>query len=154
VTLSNIDTNDIEVTGTLAMDDITLQGSGFLETLLSVSGGATRGAKLTVRPTHFVVADGLMKYTDTMQIEVGDNPFNFKGGIHLDGRFKDFSVITPYTTAGRTVNVNKESPGERIVLPVEGTVKDYKIPLEKVLEQNLKDKAIKEGLKLLDGLFK
>jgi hypothetical protein len=84
-----------------------------------------------------------------MQMDVGDNPVNFRGVIGLD-KSLNMSVTLPYTTAGKTARVGKEVEGERISLPLKGTVDKPELDLGKLLEEQLKRRLIKE----LEGALK
>jgi len=146
IPLKKVNKNDIEVIGTISANKILLQGSDLLGQMLSLAGGNVRGQNCTIHPTRFVLQDGLLKYED-MQLDVGDNPVNFKGIIGLDKRL-NMTVTLPYTMSGRTVRVGDKA-GDRISLPLRGTIDKPKLDLGKLLE----DQAIKKGLELLEKLF-
>jgi hypothetical protein len=82
-------------------------------------------------------------------MEIGDSPVNFKGVIGLD-KTLNMTVTLPYTTAGRTARVGRETIGRRIPLPLKGTINKPELDTSKLLEQQ----AIEKGLELLEGLFK
>jgi hypothetical protein len=146
IPLKKVNKNDIEVIGTISANKILLQGSDLLGQMLSLAGGNVRGQNCTIHPTRFVLQNGLLKYED-MQLDVGDNPVNFKGIIGLDKRL-NMTVTLPYTMSGRTVRVGDKA-GDRISLPLRGTIDKPKLDLGKLLE----DQAIKKGLELLEKLF-
>jgi len=140
--------NDAVVIGTISMNQVRLETSDLLVQILTLAGGSTRGTVLTIRPTRLVLQNGVLRYDD-MQIDVGDNPINFKGAIGLD-KSLDMTVTLPYTTEGRTTRIGRETLGKRIVLPLKGTVDKPQLDTAKFLE----DQAIQKGLELLEELFK
>lgn len=98
-------------------------------------------------PTRFVLQKGFLRY-DNMQINVGDNPVNFAGVIGLDKRL-NMNVTLPYRFGGGTVRTG-ESATDRITLPIEGTVDNPKINIQKLFETE----ALRQGLRLLEKLLK
>jgi hypothetical protein len=134
--------NDIEVAGTISMNQLRLETSDLLGQILSVGGLSGRGVDITIHPTRFVLQRGFLRYDD-MQMDVGNNPVNFRGVIGLD-KSLNMSVTLPYTDEGRTARVGKEVKGERISLPLKGTVDKPELDLGKLLEEQLKRRLIKE----------
>jgi len=102
---------------------------------------------MTMMPTKFVLQKGFLSYDD-MQINVGENPVNFAGKIGLD-KSLDMNVTLPYTFSGGTVKEG-ESVADRIKLPIEGTLDNPKINVQKLLESE----AIRQGLRLLEKVLK
>ena len=164
--------NQIEAIGTISIEQIQLQTSGLLGQILSLSGIDMQGQYITIHPTKFVLRDGFLSYED-MQMDIGNNPVNFRGTIGLD-KSLDMIIVLPYTSAGRTARVGQEAIGERISLPLKGTIDKPELDLgglfEKQLNQQLKkeidkqvDKYIEEQIKgqvgeilsdAIDELFK
>ena len=140
--------NEAVVVGTISMSQVRLETSDLLGQILTLVGGGARGTVLTIHPTKIILQKGVLRYDD-MQIDVGDNPINFKGAIGLD-KSLDMTVTLPYTTEGRTARVGRETRGRRIVLPLKGTVDKPQLDTAKLLE----DQAIQKGLELLEELFK
>jgi hypothetical protein len=134
--------NDIDVAGVVSMKNLRLESSDLLGQILSVAGLSGSGVEITIHPTKFIVQDGFLRYDD-MQMDVGDNPVNFRGVIGLD-KSLDMTVTLPYTDAGRTARVGKEVEGERISLPLKGTVDKPELDFGKLLEDQLKQRLIKE----------
>jgi hypothetical protein len=133
---------DMQLTGTLRMDQVQLGASGILNQILSVRGESMRGQQLTVHPTNLVMQNGVVRYDD-MQIDVGDNPVNFRGSIGPKGSL-NMTVVLPYTVEGRTARVGQESQaGERIIVPLTGTVDKPKLDLQKLMQSQIKEQAIK-----------
>jgi len=152
--------NDLEVTGTIGIKQMRLQASDLLGQILSLAGIRGPQESLFVHPTRFVLQDEVLRYDD-MQIDVGDNPLNFSGAVGLD-KSLDMSVTLPYTTTGHTVKVGEEARGQRIVIPLKGTVNKPQLDTGKLLElqlkdqlqQRLKEKVPTEILEGLQDLFK
>jgi hypothetical protein len=144
--------NDAVVIGTISISDLRLQASDLLGQIISIAGGNTTGTVLTVHPTRLVLQKGVLRY-DNMQIDVDDNPVNFKGAIGLD-KSLDMTVTLPYTTAGRTARVDRETRGARIVLPLKGTVDKPKLDMSKFLELQLKGQLEDQLQKGLENIFK
>jgi hypothetical protein len=148
--MKNIKIND-QTTKKLLMY-LNLQTSGLLSKILSSSGTSARDAVITIRPTKFVLQDGFLRYDD-MQMDIGDNPVNFKGVIGLD-KSMDMTVTLPYTSRGRTVRVGREARGQRIKLPLSGTVDKPNLDVGKLLESQLKQELENQLRKGLEELFK
>ena len=86
-----------------------------------------------------------------MQMDIGDNPVNFKGVIGLDNSL-EMSVTLPYTTEGRTIRVGSQS-ARRITLPITGTVDNPKLDVGKLLENQLKQELEEQLRKGLEDIF-
>jgi hypothetical protein len=148
IPLSTAAKNQAEVVGTISISRLRLQGPELLSLILSLTGTSATGVDITIRPTRFILRDGFLRYDD-MQMEIGDSPVNFKGVIGLD-KTLNMTITLPYTTAGRTARVGRETAGRRIPLPLKGTINKPELDTSKLLEQQ----AIEKGLELLEGLFK
>jgi hypothetical protein len=144
--------NDAVVIGTISMNRVRLQGSNLVGQILTTSGGDPRGTDMTVHPTRFALQKGFLRYED-MQVDVGDNPVNFKGQIGLDKSLA-MTATLPYTTRGRTARVGRETSGRRITLPIKGTVDAPELDLGKLIEQQIKGELENQAQKLLEDLFK
>jgi hypothetical protein len=139
--------NDILVEGTVSMKQVRMEASDLLGQIVSIAGG--RGLDLAIRPTKFALKDGFLGY-DNMQVDIGDNPVNFKGRIGLD-KSLDMTVELPYTVAGKTVSID-EATSDRVALAIEGTLDDPRINLEKLLESQIKniiDDQLRKGIEKL-----
>ena len=97
---------------------------------------------MQLHSTDFTLQNGFLRY-DNMQIDIGDNPVNFRGVIGLD-KSLDMGVTLPYTIAGRTVRVGSQS-SNRITLPLTGTIDDPKLDTGKLIEEAGKNLLL-EGL--------
>lgn len=145
IPLAGATRNDIEIVGTVSIDGLRLQASPLLDLVLSVVGTRARGQVITLRPTKFFVRDGLVKYDD-MQMDVGDNPVNFKGVIGLDNSL-NMTVTLPYTYAGRTVRVGQADAGDRVSVPLKGTLPKPELDLGRLLQEQLLEFGLRELLK-------
>lgn len=134
--------NQIEAIGTISIEQIQLQTSGLLNQILSLAGIDMQGQYITIHPTKFVLHNGFLSYED-MQMDIGNNPVNFRGTIGLD-KSLDMIVILPYTSAGRTARIGQETIGERISLPLKGTIDKPELDLDKLLEKQLNQLLKKE----------
>lgn len=150
IPLNKVNKNDIEVIGTISANQMRLEGSDLLGQMLSVAGSNAPGQDFTIHPTRFVLKNGQLQYED-MQLDVGDNPVNFKGVIGLD-KSLNMTVTLPYTMSGRTARVGEETT-ERISLPLIGTIDKPKLDVAKLLEEQLKKRLGEELQKGLEKLF-
>ncbi|MHC4573461.1 MAG: hypothetical protein ACYS76_04930 [Planctomycetota bacterium] len=141
----------LQIIGTISVDNARLAASNLLGQLLSVAGLSLREQRIRIHPTRFILWDGFLRYQD-MQIDVGDNPLNFKGTIGLD-KSLNMTVTLPYTVDGRTVRVGQEDVPDRISLPLRGTTDKPELDLEKALQDQLQrqlERQLKE--KVFEGL--
>ena len=128
--------NAIAVTGIFSVEKIHLFGSSSLLNQLIQLTGATSDPEITVFPTRFVLADGVLQY-DNMQVNIGDKPVNFSGRIGLDKSMK-MNITLPWIRNG-----------QRITLPLKGTVDKPQIDVGKLVEDQLQqelERQIKKGL--------
>ncbi|MFB0524377.1 MAG: hypothetical protein ACETVZ_02480 [Phycisphaerae bacterium] len=144
--------NDIEVIGTISISKLQLQASDLLGQILTIAGGSAPGEVITIHPTKFFLQNGFLRYDD-MRVDVGDNPVNFKGVIGLD-KSLDMMVTLPYTTSGRTARIGKEIEGERITLPLKGTVVKPQLDTDKLLQQQLKQQLEEQLRRGLEEIFR
>ncbi len=139
---------ELEMKGTLAMNDMVLSGSSLLTQILSqISSGPVNAQRMEIRPTQFTVSQGVVQYDD-MPVIIGDNPVNFSGRIGLDDSL-DMRVMLPYTRDGRTVRVG-EAAQDRWVVDLTGTINQPKIKMDNVVDQIL-EMGLRRGL---EALFK
>jgi len=130
--------NDIDITGTLSIDNMHLGGSSLLGQIVQLAG-VSPDANITVLPTLFVLGNGVLKYDD-MQMNIDKKSINFSGQIGLD-KSMQMTVTLPWT-----------HNGQRIRLPLKGTVDKPQIDVSKLLEQQLQqelEKQIQKGLEKL-----
>jgi len=137
---------ELVVIGTIDINDINLSASDLLGQIISISGGG-KGEQLEILPTRFVLRDEVLSYDD-MQMNIGDKPVNFSGRIGLDKRMS-MNIKLPITLEGRTARVGGDS-GDRVLLPLVGTVDKPKIDTGKLIESQI-EQQLKKGL---EGLFK
>lgn len=144
--------NDAVVIGTISMNRVRMQGSNLVGQIFTTSRGDPRGTDMTIHPTRCVLQKGFLRY-DNMQVDVGDNPVNFKGVIGLD-KSLDMTVTLPYTSRGRTARVGRKTSGRRITLPLKGTLDKPELDIGKLLEEQLKGQLEEQLRKGLEDLFK
>jgi hypothetical protein len=125
-----------------------LGASGILTQIFSIAGQSIRGQILTMHPTVLVLQKGVLRYDD-MQIDIGQNPVNFRGSIGLDGAL-NMTIVLPYTLEGRLVRVGQVQDADRIAVPLTGTLSKPQLNLQKLVELQLKGQ-IQRGL---EELFK
>jgi hypothetical protein len=131
-----------QLTGTLSINQLQLGASNILNQILSVSGQSIRGQMMTIHPTNLVLQNGVVRYED-MQIDVGNNPINFRGSVGLNGAL-NMTVVLPYTLEGRTVRVGQQVPvSERIAVPLTGTISKPELNLQKLLQLQLQGQIFK-----------
>ena len=152
IPLAGASKNRLEVIGTIAIDNLKLWPTGLLGLIISPIGQREPIVNMRIHPTRFVLQNGFVQYDD-MQMDIGDNPVNFKGVIGLD-KSVNMTVTLPYTLKGRTARVDKETVGQRISLPLRGTIDKPVLDLGKLLEEQLRRQLEQELLKGLEGLFK
>ena len=144
--------DNLEILGTISIDKLRLQARGLLGQIFSVIGVSDPSIYLTVHPTKFTLQKGYLRYED-MQVDVGNNPVNFKGVIGLD-KSLDMAVTLPYTSAGKTAEVGKETEGKRITLPLKGTLDSPELDTAKFLKEQLKNQLEEQLQKGLKDIFK
>ncbi len=137
--------NKIEVVGTISIEQLRLQASDLLGEILSVVGARRREQVITVQPTKFILRDGFVRYDD-MRMDIGDNPINFKGVIGLD-KSLNMTVTLPYTFAGRTVRVGGADAGDRVSVPLRGTLDKPELDLGRLLQEQLLEMGLRELFK-------
>ncbi len=132
--------NAIAITGTLSIDNMHLGASSFLSQIIQLTG-VSSDPNITVLPTRFVLADGILQY-DNMQMNFNDKPVNFSGRIGLDKSMR-MNVTLPWTYNG-----------QRITLPLKGTVDKPQIDVGKLLEDQARRELERQIQKGLEDLFK
>lgn len=141
--------NDIQMAGSLSMDNVSFTSTGLLGQLLGLLGLGGRMSVAMVHPTKFVVKDGFVRY-DNMQIDIGNTPINFKGTVGLD---KKLDMLVSVPIGGRI----SDTIGT-VSLPLTGTIDNPTLDKSKLgenlIQNTLKDLLNKEGKGLLDDLLK
>jgi hypothetical protein len=137
-----------EMNGTIWIDKMQLGASSLLSQIFSIAGQPIRGQILTMHPTVLVLQKGVLRYDD-MQIDIGQNPVNFRGSIGLDETL-NMTIVLPYTLEGRLVRVGQVQAADRIAVPLTGTLSKPKLNLQKLVELQLQGQ-LKRGL---EELFK
>ena len=132
--------NAIEIAGTLSIDNMHLGGSSLLGQIVQLAG-VSPDANITVLPCRFVLADGILRYDD-MQMNIDKKSINFSGQIGLD-KSMQMTVTLPWTRNG-----------QRIRLPLKGTVDKPEIDMSKLLEQQLQQELENQIRQGLEKIFK
>lgn len=140
--------NAAELTGTLSIDQMQLGASNILNQILSIGRQSVRGQMMTVHPTKLVLQKGVVRYDD-MQIDIGDNPVNFRGSVGLNEAL-NMTIVLPYTLEGRTVRVGQEQGVSRITVPLTGTISKPQLNLQNLIQSQLQEQVLKG----LEGLLK
>jgi len=149
IPLSGGDLMQLAIKGTFGIDSLKMQAGDFLGQLLSlVNAGDT--AMLKVHPTDFILEKGYLSYQD-MQVDVGDNPVNFKGEIGLDKSLV-MDVKLPWTLSGDTVKTGQQTQN-RVTLPIEGALTKPKIDTAKLIEKQGRQLIEQEVKRQLERLF-
>ena len=143
--------NKAEIVGTVSISQLQMQTSDFLGQILNLFGSGAQRTNITIHPTKFTLKKGFLSYDD-MQMDIGDNPVNFRGVIGLD-KSLDMSITLPYTIEGRTIRIGEQNAG-RITLPITGTVDKPELDTGKLLENTLKQELPNLLQKGLEELFK
>ncbi len=151
IPLDSKNKGDLEIAGTIAVKNIQTQASGFLGHIMTLAAIRQPDVNITIRPTHFVLEKGFLSYPN-MQMDIGDNPVNFSGGVELDGNW-DMTVTLPYTLQGKTINVGEEATAGRISLPIVGPFDKPRIDTSKLIEEQLKQLVPIGVQKLLEELI-
>ncbi len=152
---------DIEVVGTVWIDDLRLQTMGLPDMIFSNQGD------FKLERSSFVLRDGLLSYDD-MQLNVGDNPINFSGSVDIEKENYDLNIMLPYTSDGRTVHVGDQA-SRRLTVRTRGSLRSgidwnkvfegligevLQGEAEKILQDKLGDALGEEGMRLLEDIFK
>jgi len=133
--------NAAELTGTLSIDKMQLGASNILNQILSIGRQSVRGQTMTVHPTKLVLQKGVVRYDD-MQIDIGDNPVNFRGSVGLNEAL-NMTVVLPYTLEGRTVRVGQEQGVTRITVPLTGTITKPQLNLQNLIQSQFQEQILK-----------
>jgi hypothetical protein len=149
IPLAGADQNDLEIVGTIGIDNLTLRPTGLLGQIFSLMGARDPSAILRIHPTNFVLHKGYLRYKN-MQIDIGETPVNFEGVIGLD-KSLDMTVTLPFTLAGKTIRIGSETIGKRISIRLTGTIDKPKLDTDKLIENQLKNVIIEN---IFDKLLK
>jgi len=132
--------NAIAITGTLSIENMHLGVSSLLRQIIQLTG-VSSDPTITVLPTRFVLADGILQY-DNMQMNFNDKPVNFSGRIGLD-KSMQMNVTLPWTYSG-----------QRITLFLKGTVDKPRLDAGKLVEDQLRQELERQIQKGLEKIFK
>ncbi len=138
---------DLELDGTFSISNMRMI-SPIFSLIQRVKGGTSEDSLMQLRPTRITAKNGLVRY-DNMQLDVGNNPFNFVGRIDLMTKsIEGTKVITPYTT-GRTVRIGEENTPGRITGSFIGTYDRPELDWGSLILDTLIQEGLKEVLKNL-----
>ncbi len=134
--------NDINIAGTLSLDNGRINGSPLVTILLKgleMAGlkGMSTNPLITIKPTAFTVSNGYVVYSD-MSVLCDNIQFNFSGKIGLD-KSLNMRILGPWTSGGRQMPVI-----------LGGTVDKPEIDFGEMFKERL----IQEGQKILEKLLK
>jgi hypothetical protein len=152
IPLASQQKNKIEALGTVSIEQLKLQASDLLGQILSAIGANQPVQGMTIRPTKFTVQDGHLRYDD-MQMDIGDNPVNFKGDIDIEKKSLDMRILLPYTAGGRTARTDGQTDQQRIALSLTGPLDKPEIDFGRLLEEQLKQQLEKKLRESLQDLF-
>ncbi len=99
-----------EMNGTIWIDKMQLGASSILSQIFAIAGQSIRGQVLTLHPTVLVLQKGVLRYDD-MQIDIGQNPVNFRGLDRL-GRDAEYDDC-PAVHAGGPARAGRPGAGRR-----------------------------------------
>ncbi len=148
IPLDSDNQKDLEIIGTIAVNEMRLQASDLLGQMLMIMGTSGRDVEMELLPTRFVLKDGVLSY-DNMQINIDNKPVIFAGRINLN-KTMEMNVTLPFTLRGRSAGDDSEQ--SRIVLPLMGTVDRPKINVEKMVEMQIQqeiEQQLRKGLEKL-----
>lgn len=150
IPLSAEDMLQMTIRGGFQIDSLRMRAGDFMGQLLTLL--QTRDTVImTVHPTDFVLENNFLSYED-MQVDIDDNPLNFKGRIGLD-KTLSMTVQLPWTTDFHSVKTDRPSQ-DRITVPIEGSLDHPEIDTTKFIEKQGKELIEQEIMKQLDRLFK
>jgi hypothetical protein len=144
--------NDIEIDGSIGIDNLRLQAAGLLDQILSVIGMDSFGQTLKIHQTKFNLLNGILKYDPSMQIDIGDRPLVFTGSIGLDNALS-MDVALPITLEGESIKVDEETAAKPVIIPLEGTVNRPKIDTTQLFTDQVKEQLEQIIFNELDKLF-
>jgi hypothetical protein len=129
----------IVVDGVVQMDNVRLKATGAVGGILAMTSHRSEiDARLL--PSRILLQNGVMQY-DEMEFHLDEYPTGFSGKIYLD-KSLDMEVFVPYKFDVErlrfpTVKIGEDLSG-RLPLPVEGTVDDPQVRLDKLFDSILK----------------
>jgi len=132
----------LEIIGTVSIDQLQLQPTDLLSQILSLIGTEMGSRTVKIHPTRFVLQNNRLQYDD-MQMDIGDKPVNFKGVIGTENKSLEMTVTLPYTASG-----------QRISLPLTGTIDSPQLDVGRLLQDQLKTRLQEELRKSLERLMK
>jgi hypothetical protein len=132
--------NEINIAGTISADNISLEAGELLGKILLLIGQNRTGLGIKVHPTKFTLKDGFVSY-DNMQVDIGNESVLFSGQIGLDTTL-NMSVTLP---EGATSGLGGILSGQRLTIPLTGTIYKPKFDIEKFIQN--------QGVDILKGIL-
>jgi molybdopterin-binding protein len=149
IPLSDEDEDLLAMDGAFQVDSLKMRAGSFAKQVLALFK-ASDTVMMTLHPTEFVLRDGFLSYQN-MQIDVEDNPLNFRGRIGLDHSLS-MDVTLPWTQEFDNVKTGQPS-ADRITVPIEGSLDQPQIDTGKFIEQQGRQLIENELKKQLEHLF-
>jgi hypothetical protein len=149
IPLSDADEDLLAMEGAFQVDSLKMRAGSFAKQVLALFK-ASDTVMMTLHPTEFVLRDGFLSYQN-MQIDIEDNPLNFRGEIGLDHSLS-MEVTLPWTQEFDNVKTGQPS-ADRITVPIEGSLDRPRIDTGKFIEQQGRQLIENELKKQLERLF-
>jgi len=148
IPLRDTDPNDVELVGTIGIDDILMEPKGFASQLLGLIGKRRRQTRMKVHPTKITLKNGLLQYAEAMRFDVDDMSVLFKGAVSLADQSLNMNVGVP--VPGLADKLSSVPLGAATIWgKLTGKTNKPKFSITNPL-QGLPQNAVKG---LLDGLF-
>lgn len=144
------------ISARVQVDDLDMEVRGLLADILGAVGGQDIRVKGKVDPFDLTLADGRVSYND-MTVHVGKLTLAFRGSVGIKDESVALEVGLPLTgqllsALPGPVKTQVETllGGERVYLPITGTLSHPRLAIEKLLDevQRLLGNALKRGLRL------
>jgi hypothetical protein len=149
IPLSGEDNDLLAMEGAFQIDSLKMIAGSFTRQILALFKTSDT-VMMTLHPTDFVLRDGFLSYQD-MQIDIEDNPLNFRGRIGLDNSLS-MEVTLPWTQELDNVKTGQQST-DRITVPIEGPLDRPRIDTRKFIENQGRQLLEKELKKQFERLF-
>ena len=116
--------------GTLALDQAKISGSPLLSQLFGHLGAGPAEQKVALAPVKFRVGNGRLRYEEPWTWTIGGLATNFTGSVGFDQSLQlAWNVLITEELAGRN-SLLGELAGQKLVVPVGGTLEDPKLDFD------------------------
>jgi len=132
--------NEIDIEGTISAENVGLSPGELLGKILTIVGKGNTGFLMNVHPTKFTLKNGFVSY-ENMQVDIGSESIIFSGQIGLD-KTLNMSVTLP---EGATSGLGGILSGQRLTIPLTGTIYKPKFDIEKFIQ--------KQGVDIIKGIL-